>query len=358
MTQDHRKINTCQPLLRIPLTAALHCKDFAQFVDNKNMNTVFENAFTGSLVGDAIAMPVHWYYDTEALDRDYPELDGFVKPNSVHPDSILWRSRYEPLNEDANILHDQAQYWGKRGVHYHQFLEAGENTLNLKLARELYAFVVEKGEYSPEAWLDRYISLMRTPDWHRDTYVEEYHRGFFTNRAKGIRPLECGIDDRHIGGLAAVPALIAALDTIGKLDAETVVSHVRLTHKNAAILEGALSTTRMLLGIASGKGVRDVIAEHAVNEGGAPIFEALSAKPDRVIVGRMLTSACYMPESFAAALALAWKYHDNFRQGVLANALCGGDNCHRGVVVGALLGAANPIPDKWKAQLHGWKQTA
>jgi hypothetical protein len=29
---------------------------------------------------------------------------------------------------------------------------------------------------------------------------------------------------------------------------------------------------------------------------------------------------------------------------VLANARCGGDNCHRGAVVGALLGAANPIP--------------
>jgi hypothetical protein len=54
----------------------------------------------------------------------------------------------------------------------------------------------------------------------------------------------------------------------------------------------------------------------------------------------------------AGTLALAWKYHDDFRQGVLANALCGGDNCHRGVVVGALLGAANPLPDDWKEQLH------
>ncbi len=319
------------------------------------MNTVLQNAFDGSLIGDAISMPVHWYYDTAALDRDYPGLDGFVKPRSVHPDSILWRSRYEPLNEDADILHDQAQYWGKRGVHYHQFLEAGENTLNLKLARELYAFVVEKGEYSQEDWLDRYVALMRTPGWHRDTYVEEYHRAFFTNLAKGVPLLQCGIDDRHIGGLASVPALVAARDFIGDLDENTVVSHVGLTHRNSEVQEAALAFTRMLVDMAAGQGVRNVIASYGVKWGGARIFEALSEKPDRVIIGRMLTPACYMPEAFAAALALTWKYHDNFRQGVLANALCGGDNCHRGVVVGALLAAANPIPDNWKEQLYGGK---
>ena len=27
-------------------------------------------AFLGSLIADAVAMPVHWYYDRDALDRD------------------------------------------------------------------------------------------------------------------------------------------------------------------------------------------------------------------------------------------------------------------------------------------------
>ena len=26
---------------------------------------------------------------------------------------------------------------------------------------------------------------MLTPGWHRDTYLEEYHRGFFTRYAQG-----------------------------------------------------------------------------------------------------------------------------------------------------------------------------
>lgn len=44
------------------------------------MNQTFQNAFPGSLVADALAMPVHWYYDTAALDRDYPKLNEFRAP--------------------------------------------------------------------------------------------------------------------------------------------------------------------------------------------------------------------------------------------------------------------------------------
>jgi hypothetical protein len=145
--------------------------------------TASTNAFLGALVADAMAMPVHWYYDQRALLRDYPEFAAgdpaaFIPPRSPHADSILWRSSYTPLNEKGEILHDQAKYWGQRGIHYHQFLQAGENTLNYQLAVEL-ASLIHRSGYDPEAWLDRYVSFMRTPGTHRDTYVEEYHRHFF-----------------------------------------------------------------------------------------------------------------------------------------------------------------------------------
>ncbi|MFQ3224719.1 MAG: ADP-ribosyl-[dinitrogen reductase] hydrolase [Lentimonas sp.] len=46
--------------------------------------TLYENAMLGSLVADAFAMPVHWHYDTAALDRDYPNLTVFQTPSSVY----------------------------------------------------------------------------------------------------------------------------------------------------------------------------------------------------------------------------------------------------------------------------------
>ena len=68
---------------------------------------------------------------------------------------------------------------GMKGIHYHQFLQSGENTLNLKLSVELYNTIISKGRFNLEEWLNRYTEVMLTPDWHNDTYIEEFHRGFF-----------------------------------------------------------------------------------------------------------------------------------------------------------------------------------
>ena len=71
-----------------------------------------QNAFLGSLVGDAVAMPVHWYYDREALDRDYGDFDDYCAPRNPHPDSILWRSTYDPVGPKADILRNNPNTGG------------------------------------------------------------------------------------------------------------------------------------------------------------------------------------------------------------------------------------------------------
>ncbi len=315
------------------------------------MTSSLQNAFLGSLIADSVSMPVHWYYDTSALDRDYGEVDRYLAPRNPHSGSILWRSHYQARNELGEILHDQAQYWGQRGIHYHQFLAAGENTINYQLAIELYRSVAENGVYDPDKWLDLYIERMRSPGWHQDTYLEEYHRGFFDHLAQGRDPRSCGLVDVHIGGIVAVPALIAALDLLNsaadEIDENTVRSHVELTHHGPDIDSAAIALTRMLLAVAGGKSVREAIEAYGNGYIGKKKLEKFAKKEDRWIIGQHFSPACYLPESFTASLCLAWKYADDFSSGILANVHCGGDNCHRGVVVGALLGAGNLIPEKW-----------
>jgi ADP-ribosyl-[dinitrogen reductase] hydrolase len=313
----------------------------------------FPGALLGALVADAVAMPVHWYYDRAALVRDYGTVDRFLAPRSPHADSILWRSHYEPINERGDILREQARYWGQRGVHYHQFLAAGENTLNFQLAVELFEMLRAAGKYDPEAWLEKYIEFMLTPGRHRDTYVEEYHRAFFTNLARGKKPRACGIDDVHIGGLSQVPALIAALGAGNSELVEVVKTHVGLTHRNDGVIRAAVCLTRIHAALAAGGDLREAILEHASEHVSAKKTAKWSAMPDAEVVGRVLSPACYIDDAFPAALYLAWKYAGDFSGGVLANANVGGDNCHRGAVVGSLLGAANGVPEKWRAGLAG-----
>jgi ADP-ribosylglycohydrolase len=310
------------------------------------------DALRGALVADALAMPVHWYYDRSALARDYGELERCLAPRNPHPDSILWRSSYRALNPRGEILHDQDAYWGQRGVHYHQFLAAGENTLNFQLARLLYAQVRTQGGYDPDRWLATYQDFMLTPGQHRDTYIEEYHRAFFTNLARGLPPRVCGIEDIHIGGLAAVPALFAALAEPDEASlGQAVQTHVALTHRYPKVLAAADTLTRLLLTVAQSEALRPAIERLATDWLSPRRLAQWAAKSDLEVIGVHLSPACYIADAFPAAMYLAWKYADDFAAGIRANARVGGDSCHRGAVVGSLLGLALGVPENWLVQL-------
>ncbi len=312
---------------------------------------ILHDAYLGSLVADALAMPVHWYYDRSEIDREYGLVDRYLPPKNPHQGSILFRSKYEALNEKGDILGDQAAFWGQHGIHYHQNLQAGDNTVNFKLGMELYRQVVESGSYSGEAWLQRYIDLMLEPGWHGDTYLEEYHRAFFTHYAEGKEPSDCGIPDIHIGGLAHVPALVAAIVKTGAENEADVLAiveeHVRHTHTAAVTLGSAAIVAKVLLLQHQGESLRRAIELGAQGMIGPSKLNKWCGKEDRVVIGRVLSPACYLPESLVAALYLAWKYHDDFHAGITANAMVGGDSCHRGAVVGALLGAENGVESEW-----------
>lgn len=306
----------------------------------------------GAFLGDALAMPVHWYYDRAALARDYGRVTDLVAPKNPHADSILWRSSYAAPNAKGEILHDQAQYWGKRGVHYHQFLRAGENTLNMQLALELIASLRACGGYDAGDYTRRYIGFMTTPGRHRDTYVEECHRNFFTKYARGKKPEDCGGEDIHIGGLAHVPVLAVwyADDEAAALAA--VREHVRVTHRGELVETAARDLTKMLLAILNGAGVCESIEKFGNGWVGRQKLEAWAKRTDEEVVGGILSPACYLEDSFPASLFLAWEYADSLENALVANTNLGGDNCHRGIVVGALVGAGGAsVPERWEKAL-------
>lgn len=312
--------------------------------------TTLNDAYLGSLIADALAMPGHWYYDREALKRDYGVLDHYQAPRNPHPGSILWRSEYHALNPRGDILRDQAVFWGQREIHYHQFLQAGENTVNFRLASQLHEQIRSHGDYDPERWARHYIECMLTPGWHRDTYLEEYHRGFFTRYAQGKAVTKCGIADEHIGGLAQIPALLAALPEGADWRSATR-AHLALTHRHSNVQRAADCLARLLKSITAGTPLREAISREGGDWFSGRKAGRWETRPDDEIIGGILSPACYIDQAFPAALYLAWKYHDQFDAGIIANAMLGGDNCHRGAVVGSILAAANGIDDRWTTGL-------
>ena len=311
-------------------------------------------AIYGMFIGDALSMPVHWYYDTNALKRDYGLVTDFVKPQNPHPDSILWRSSYTPKNKKADILHDQSKYWGKRGIHYHQFLEAGENTLNLKLVHELLALLKKQGSYSEEEWLKRLVDYMTVAGNHNDTYVEEYLRYFFTKYGQGYDLLECGRnDEHHIGGLSLMLPILMVFGQDPGYALNTALNHLALTHGGDVMHSGGRMVAQIILDILHGKKLEDAVSKHYQPDNGkfaSNQLKDLIEFPDNMVVGGHFSSACYIDQSIPATLYLAVKYSQSPERGLIANTMCGGDNAGRGALLGALLGAARGMscwPARW-----------
>jgi ADP-ribosyl-[dinitrogen reductase] hydrolase len=330
----------------------------------------WRGALWGMFVGDALAMPVHWYYDVAALQQDFGVVRDFQPPRDFHPSSIMplastggaGRGSHEGEVVGSMILHGKKHLWDRPNRHYHDGLRSGDNTLNLLCVRVLLRSINKTGRYDPGDFLSDYIAFMTTPDSHRDTYAESYHRAFFGNYARGIPPDRCAGAENHdtasIGGLVGLPPVIMAAlreDDAAAVD-RTLLPHLRLTHRSTKLERYALALGRLLP-----RFLRD--PEPQIGRLACEVAESLGFPASQVVertkhaglsdldvIGGLLSPACYIEHSFPAVLYLAARYPDDFEAALVANTNVGGDNCHRGAVLGAILGAAlgyQAIPERW-----------
>jgi ADP-ribosylglycohydrolase len=330
----------------------------------------WRGALWGMFVGDALAMPVHWYYDLAALQRDFGIVRDFHSPRGFHPNSIMslastggaGRGSQEGEVVGSIILHGKKHLWGQPNRHYHEGLQSGENTLNLLCVRVLLRSVNRTGRYDAGEYLRDYIAFMTTPESHRDTYAESYHRAFFANYARGIPPERCAGVESHdtasIGGLVGLPPVIMAAlrEDDGAAVEHALLAHLRLTHRSAKLERYASALGRLLTRLLRDQEPRigALVSDIAESMGfsAAKVVEQVKrhGRSDLDVIGGLLSPACYIEHSFPAVLYLAARYPDDFEAALVANTNVGGDNCHRGAVLGALLGAAlgyQAIPKRW-----------
>jgi len=205
------------------------------FTRGKNMtepHTRARAALRALFVGDALAMPVHWYYRPADIYQQFPGgVRAFHDAPAFHPSSIMslhstrQGGRQASANNSARsvsrdivgdvILKGKRQYWDVANQHYHQGMKAGENTLNAHCARAVMrAIMANAGQYDASTFVDHYIKLMTAdPPAHPDTYAESYHRGFFANLEQGKAPLRCAAvthDTPSIGGLVTIAPIVFA----------------------------------------------------------------------------------------------------------------------------------------------------
>ncbi|HAV61829.1 MAG TPA: ADP-ribosylglycohydrolase family protein [Verrucomicrobiales bacterium] len=306
----------------------------------------------GAFIGDALAMPVHWYYETDKLRADYGHVTDYLAPRHPHADSFMEECSYQAPNPRGEILHDQAQYWGKAGIHYHRGLKPGENTLNLQLARQVWTGLHEDGGYDVTKQLRRYIHFMTTPGQHHDTYIERCHQHFFQQYAEGRDPLHCGRPgEKHLGGVAPLIPIIAFYHDNPEAGRIAALQHLHLTHLGEPMRHAAGFLAGSLQAVLAGRSLDEALRRQiAVNPLLKHPFDQLLKLSDEEVVGERFKTACYVEDAIPSVVYLALKHGNDPEQALIANTNLGGDSCHRGALLGALLGAAHGAaawPERW-----------
>ena len=322
-------------------------------------------ALQSLFVGDALAMPVHWYYSEHDIEAGFPGgIVQFEAAPAHHPSSIM---ALHSTNQGGRgrqggasgrqvvgdvILKGKGQFWGQANQHYHQGMQAGENTLNAHCARVLLrVLAANTGHYHEAQFLDAYIQMMTADSpQHPDTYAESYHRAFFANWAMGKPHNRCAAvthDTPSIGGLVTIGPLV-----IGELMAGTALQRVRevalghlyLTHPDAQLARVCADYVDLihdLLFREPDQPAQQVLAEFANRAVGGNVEQLIQkTHNDADIIGGRFSKACYISGSWPGVLFLACKYLLDPIAGLRSNTNLGGDNVHRGSVLGFILGLA------------------
>jgi ADP-ribosylglycohydrolase len=346
---------------------------------NELLSQRFAAALSTLFVADALAMPVHWFYNISDIERAFPGgLNKLEAAPDYHPSSIMslhstragGRSRVNISEKKPEIIGDvilkgKRQFWGQPNCHYHHGMLAGENTLNAQCARVLMRHLISaRAEYKAEVFVEDYVAFMTAdPPQHRDTYAESYHRGFFANFVSGLPPQKCAAithDTPSIGGLVTIAPLVLTARLAGTPLTEVrrqAQTHLRLTHPDgllAKICDHFVELLEALLCRPDGQDPTGLVADCARASIGVDLPALISKKrDDREIIGGLYSSACYIDGAWPGILYLLYKYHTDPRQALLINTRLGGDNVHRGSVLGALLGLVTGVAvEPWYTQLR------
>ena len=259
-----------------------------------------KNALWGMFIGDALAMPAHWFYNLQNIKEVFDGgIQGYNSAPHPHPESFMVGMEYNPDVETANqlgrkydILHEHARFYRtsfsdlkitasdkesehghsvpelRERFHYHHGLEAGENTLGAHLTRVLMRSVIQNGRYLPDAFLEAFIEHLTTPGKNHDPYTEIYIRRWFENYSRGLPPHACAERQSKVWSIGAHGGMIRPLVLSLLVDSSyqglgLAVEHQNLTHRSENIVSGLGIMIPILKALIDGADPAQTVTSHA-----------------------------------------------------------------------------------------------
>ena len=308
-------------------------------------------AIMGVLIGDALGVGSHWYYDLKALKKDFGP----------------WISDYSDPQPNGATRHVD--------IHKHRYEEgvrAGDVSQTGQLIIMLLESVAEKGTYDRKNFTSRVDKFFETIDGTRlsGRFTDQAIRDTWKHRHDGI-----GWDDPKVGA-NAITSESAQMNTIlAALYYKDATRLAKEAHRNHTVFYDndfsathSISYALVVGGLIDGVPLADIRKYRSSVERGilskiAPFPDSRSQVETGAIVwnpeitfdpphliSQVYGAHCEIQQLLPAGYYLIHRYPDDFEKAVLAAINGGGNNMARAALTGAMSGAmvgVKGIPERF-----------
>lgn len=289
------------------------------------MTTAAHAMVLASLLGDSLALGLHWIYDTAEIAKRVGRIDRLLEPAE---------GSYHPGKKRGDLTH-----YGDQSLHLlgHLASTGGQFSLT-EYSRQWRQFISGYGGY-----LDR------------------ASKASLQNLEAGLDPENCGSPSTDLGGAARIAPLIFALRHHPTELEQAVVAQTALTHQGSGAVAAAVFLAHCCRQLLEGASLRQALTEALPKLVDSPelalrVRDSIDRQSgDITETVKSYGQACAVNGALPAAIFTALQQEDNLEEALVATVMAGGDSAARAMVVGMLLGARHgmaALPQRWLADLR------
>ncbi len=283
-------------------------------------------AILAAFAADALALGVHWIYNTHVIDRKYGRVEDLLAPQLAK------------------------FHAGKRRG---DFTHYGDQMLLL------LETVAGTGRFDPLIFAQRWQVFAAG----YGGYMDKASKETLQNLADGRGYPEAGSHSTDLAGAARMAPLLvlhglSPEDLVAAARAQTVA-----THNQPQVLACAELFSRAVGRVLEGQGpVAALTAALDETAGGDEIADLVAAgleskgrETRQAILD--LGQACEVDQALPSTVHLIAAYPDDLRTALIENIMAGGDSAARGTLAGMLLGASlgpGAIPAEWVSGINAY----
>ena len=282
------------------------------------MKDKIKAAVLGSFIADALALGVHWVYNTRVIDKKFGRVDGYL----------------DPLTS------------------YHKGKRAGEQTHYGDQMQVLMESIATVPGFDLEDFSMRWQTLFES----YTGYLDGATKDTLHNLSAGKDINACGSASDDLAGASR----IAPLFSVYPDNLENLVAAARrqtaFTHNNTDVTAVAEFLARTTAAVLAGANPLEAVDSVVDGHFKGNVIEMLvmdgldSQEMDTRQEIADFGQACSVEAALPGVIHLIARYTDHFKEALVENIMAGGDSAARGMPVAMVLGAhlgMGAIPGSW-----------